>query len=150
MRNLSERLARALQAAGVPIISVSIGSNDDRATWTIDFAKEATDEQRATAAALMARLDTSEPTPVVAPRPLTPVRKIDFLRLLQADEYAAFETLAESGDPTMRYARALFDTAPELHLDDPIFTGLLQAVVEKGVLTPERAQAVVAVLTKAL
>ena len=44
-------------AATCPIHGVSIGRRDDRATWRIDFAPEATDAQRVAAAAALAAFD---------------------------------------------------------------------------------------------
>jgi leucyl aminopeptidase (aminopeptidase T) len=45
---------QALRAAGVPIVSVVIGVDGDRATWTITFDPSATSAQRAQAATLLA------------------------------------------------------------------------------------------------
>lgn len=46
-----------LTAAGIPVSGISIGRNDDRSTWRIDFAPEATDEQKAHAAQIVAEFD---------------------------------------------------------------------------------------------
>lgn len=40
-----------------PIVGVSIGREDDRATWRIDFKPEATADQRVTAQAMIAAFD---------------------------------------------------------------------------------------------
>jgi hypothetical protein len=40
-----------------PIIGVSLGRSDDKSTWRIDFAPEATPEQRDAAAAVVAKFD---------------------------------------------------------------------------------------------
>jgi hypothetical protein len=44
-------------AAVCPIHGVSIGRKDDKATWRIDFAPEASKEQKTAAAAAMAGFD---------------------------------------------------------------------------------------------
>lgn len=54
---IAGRLDAALRAAGIPIRGVSIGDPDDRATWVIHYAPEATREQIAAGAALLARFD---------------------------------------------------------------------------------------------
>ena len=46
-----------LTAAGIPVSGISIGRNDDRSTWRVDFAPEATDEQKAQAAQIVAAFD---------------------------------------------------------------------------------------------
>ena len=48
----------ALRAASIPIHGISIGRKDDRSTWRIDFAPDATDGQRALAAQIVAEFDT--------------------------------------------------------------------------------------------
>lgn len=49
-----------LTSAGIPITGISIGRNDDRATWRIDFAPEATDEQKAQAAQIVTAFDVEK------------------------------------------------------------------------------------------
>ena len=49
-------LQRAV-AAVCPIHGISIGRKDDRSTWRVDFAPEATDEQKAQAAQIVAAFD---------------------------------------------------------------------------------------------
>lgn len=49
-----------LGAAGIPVYGISIGSKDDKSTWRIDFAPEATDEQKAQAAQLVAAFDVEK------------------------------------------------------------------------------------------
>jgi hypothetical protein len=44
---------RALRAAGIPIDGVSIGSESDRATWSVSFAASANAQQRAQAQGLL-------------------------------------------------------------------------------------------------
>ncbi len=50
-----------LKAATLPVIGVSIGRTDDKGTWRIDYAPEATPEQRAAGAALVAAFDPADP-----------------------------------------------------------------------------------------
>lgn len=61
---VGERLDSALKAAGIPIISVSIGDEADRGTWRIEYAKEATDQQRADGDALLKTFDPESPAVV--------------------------------------------------------------------------------------
>jgi hypothetical protein len=63
---VAARLTRALKAAGIPIVGVSIGRPGDRSTWRIDYAPAATVEQRAAGAALLASFDPDAPEAVEA------------------------------------------------------------------------------------
>jgi hypothetical protein len=54
---VAARLTRALKAAGIPIVGVSIGRPGDRSTWRIDYAPEATAAQRTAGEALKASFD---------------------------------------------------------------------------------------------
>jgi hypothetical protein len=47
-------LDQQLRAAGIPILSVSVGTEADRATWTVQFDPSATAAQRTQAATLVA------------------------------------------------------------------------------------------------
>lgn len=47
----------ALKAAGIPIAGVSIGREDDRDTWRIDFAPGATPAEQAAAAQILSGFD---------------------------------------------------------------------------------------------
>jgi len=49
-----------LISAGIPVVGISIGRKDDKATWRVDFAPEATDEQKAQAAQLVAAFDVEK------------------------------------------------------------------------------------------
>lgn len=57
MANEAGRLYRALTATGLPVVSVSIGTVADRATWRVDYAAAATAQQRADGEALKASFD---------------------------------------------------------------------------------------------
>lgn len=61
-------LDRALRAAGVPIVGVSIGKAADKSTWRIDFDASATPQQRTQAAQLVATFDPKDPTIVASVR----------------------------------------------------------------------------------
>ena len=50
---------RALEAANVPVVGVSIGDPDDRDTWRINYAKQVTDQQRADGEAVRKSFDPS-------------------------------------------------------------------------------------------
>jgi len=61
MRNTAaERLDVAVKAVA-PIYGVSIGLMEDKKTWEIQFTPEATEQQRANAAAILAAFDPAEP-----------------------------------------------------------------------------------------
>ncbi len=62
---LATQLHAALVEAGVPLVGVSIGRPDDRATWVVQFAPQATPQQRAAADAVIAAFDAS-PSAVAA------------------------------------------------------------------------------------
>ena len=53
------QLHNALTATGIPITGISIGRKDDRLTWRIDFAPDATDEQKSQAAQIVAAFDVA-------------------------------------------------------------------------------------------
>lgn len=48
-----------LSAAGIPVVSVG-GKATDRSTWRVDFAPEATDEQKAQASQIVAAFDVEK------------------------------------------------------------------------------------------
>lgn len=52
---------RKLVAAGVPIVGVSIGRVQDKSTWRVDFAPEATQADRDTAGKVLTALDLNAP-----------------------------------------------------------------------------------------
>jgi hypothetical protein len=57
---LAQRLHQAV-AAVAPVVGVSIGEETEKDTWQIDFAPEATEQQRAAAEAVIAELDPTAP-----------------------------------------------------------------------------------------
>jgi len=56
MATLAELVDGALRAAGIPIVGVSIGTDGDRATWSVQFDPAATGPQRTQAASILASL----------------------------------------------------------------------------------------------
>ena len=48
-----------ISAAGIPVVSVG-GKATDRSTWRVDFAPEATDEQKAQASQIVAAFDVEK------------------------------------------------------------------------------------------
>lgn len=63
-----ERLHAAV-ANVAPIVGISVGDVQERASWRVDFADDATPEQRAAAAAV---IDTFDPDAPVVPQSVTP------------------------------------------------------------------------------
>lgn len=63
---VAERLDRALRAAAIPILGVSIGDEQNRATWRIDYHPSATAQQRSDGEALRASFDPLAQTTVDA------------------------------------------------------------------------------------
>lgn len=54
MATIAELVDTTLRAAGVPIIGVSLGSESDRTTWSVQFDPSATAAQRTQAASILA------------------------------------------------------------------------------------------------
>jgi hypothetical protein len=63
---VAERLDRALRAAGIPIVGVSVGNDADRTTWRIDFQAAATAQHRTDGEALRLSFDPLAQTAVDA------------------------------------------------------------------------------------
>lgn len=59
---MSLELLHAAITAVAPIDGVSIGARADKATWRVSFRPEATDEQKAAAASVVAAFDLDAPT----------------------------------------------------------------------------------------
>ena len=97
MISLAQRVHRAIELQA-PIAGVAIGSVDDRATWRIDFAANATDEQRLMAEAALAAFNV-EALPV--PSSVTPFqarRALNAAGLRQAAETAISSASEETRD----------------------------------------------------
>lgn len=62
---LAAKLDQALRAAGLPIVGVSLGREEDRATWTVQFTEDADATQQKAAAQLVTDFDPAvEAVPV--------------------------------------------------------------------------------------
>lgn len=59
MKKVSTALDEALKAAGVPIVGVSVGRENERSTWRVDIAAGATPEQVQAAEAVLDAFDPS-------------------------------------------------------------------------------------------
>ena len=57
--NVARQLHRALEAAGLPILGVSIGQLDDKATWKVHYQPSASAAQRAQGAQVVTSFDAS-------------------------------------------------------------------------------------------
>lgn len=65
-RVIAERLERALRAAVIPILGVSIGTPTDRSTWRIHYAPSATAQQQVDGEAIKATFDPNAPATIDA------------------------------------------------------------------------------------
>ena len=82
MPKLAEQLDSALRAANVPILGVAIGRETDRGSWRVDYAPEATGEQRMTGAGVLASFTPTDPA--VAQRTLAAEAQQVFTKPVQA------------------------------------------------------------------
>lgn len=134
---LAAALDHALKAAGLPIVGVSVGNPDDRSTWTIHYAENATDEQRATAAAVLRTFNLA-----VAVVPT--LSRLEFARLFTVAEDIAIDDAAQAGDKQVRYFSRRLELAADVRLDHPDVAAGLGLLVAKGLITPERRDAILA------
>src|SRR6266496_6470347 len=63
---IAEVLDGALKAEQIPIDGVSIGDPADRSTWTAQYRKDVTDEQRKQGDAILAALDPTDAATMTA------------------------------------------------------------------------------------
>lgn len=61
MADTAALLDATLRAAGIPIVSVSLGSLGDRSTWVVQYADTATDPQKAQGESIRATFDATAP-----------------------------------------------------------------------------------------
>ena len=66
--DLAAAFHRAVAAAGVPLVGVSIGLPNDRRTWRIHYAANATAQHVATGEALILSFDPADPVVVARER----------------------------------------------------------------------------------
>lgn len=115
---LAATLDRALRAVA-PIAGVSIGRDDDKSTWRIDYADTATAAQKAAAEAVLAAFD---PAAEEAPLRLSKLAIVDRLSDAELDTFLALrsgtaETVLPLG-PAQQIRLALrWDNANEI---DPL------------------------------
>jgi hypothetical protein len=61
MADLAALLDQTLRAAGIPIVGVSIGVVNDRATWQVQYDAAATDAQKTQGESIRATFDATAP-----------------------------------------------------------------------------------------
>lgn len=61
MIGIGTALHRAIEAAGLVIAGVSIGTKADKGTWRVDFTKPPTPDEKALAASVIAAFDPAAP-----------------------------------------------------------------------------------------
>lgn len=95
---IADQLDRALKAAGLPIVGVSIGDPIDRSTWQIQWPPITTKEDKAAASAILAAfvpLDEPPPSTITTDELLAYLAK----KLGVPLEVARAEIAAEKVDP---------------------------------------------------
>ena len=100
---LAAQLTQTISAS-VPIVGVSIGDPNDKATWKVQFAPGATKADQDTAAAIVAAFDPTAPATVSAGKDLD-ANAIDTDFLIQAVGLALWEELQKCqviGGQTLR------------------------------------------------
>ncbi len=134
---IAAALDQAVKAV-CPVLGVSIGDADDRSTWRVDFADEATDEQRALAAAALAEFVPPGPSYQITPAKLwrrcTPAEAVTL-----RDVLLSFEA---SQDPVEVQLAMVFRAANILASDDADF-GALDSIL-RAVLGDARAEELLA------
>ncbi len=122
------RLLHAAVAAACPIDGIAVGNTADRATWRIDFARGATQEQRAAARAIIEAFDPEAPAPDPSQRQIHP---FDFRQRFTRDQRVAFDG---STDPDVVDLRGAFYACDAIGLDDAATIGGLGLLVSKGII----------------
>lgn len=95
-RLLTSRLVRAIAAAGVPILSVDIGSESDKSTWRVQPP-----ERQAEAQPTIDAFDVNDPAHVVTEKDA----EIDNLPALRALAEATFELKSNAWSKSQFLAR---------------------------------------------
>lgn len=114
-----------------PIHGVAIGKPDDKATWRIDFADDATAEDRAAAAALMAAFD---PAGVKAPVRIDLSLLLE--RLTRTEKAAAGAFMVQN--PAMLVDILEAAARGDFRADNPDTGRFTEALIEARVVTAER------------
>ncbi len=86
------RLDRALRAAGIPIIGVSVGTEADRSTWVVQYDPSATAQQKSDGAALVATFNPTDPGFAAADLDAEVTRALDQERLISAVVWTILDT----------------------------------------------------------
>lgn len=124
-------------AAVCPIEGVSLGAQDDKETWRIDFSSGASDEQKAAAQAVVTAFD---PVTVVVPNNIT---KPAFLALFTSAELLAISAATRTSD-TINIWMITAQAHDMIDLSDPLTKQGLDALVTAGLITSDRETAILA------
>lgn len=89
MSTLAARLDRTLKAAGVAVVSVSIGMDTDKATWTVQPAS-----LQGAAQSIIDAFDPNDPALDVADRDAAIKQALDTDRLISAVVWCIIDTFA--------------------------------------------------------
>lgn len=120
-------------AAVCPIEGVSIGVEEDKSTWRIDFLAAATPAQRKAAAAVVAAFDIA--APVYKRRGLS---YGEFEALFTNDELDRVTAAAAGGNAQIFRWLLRASGAPKIDLDDASVVTGLDLLVSAHLLTTER------------
>ena len=119
MDALAARVAAAIGSV-CPIVGLRIGKGDDKSTWQIEFAEEATAEQREAALEVINGFDFDAPPVPASVTPRQARLAIEAVGLTAQVEAA----VDQAGTP----ARIAWDYALEIRRDDSLLVQLAQAV----------------------
>lgn len=120
---IAEKLYAAMTAAGIPIVGVSIGRTDDKATWRVDYADGAGADAKTAAAAVIAAFDgvkADEPPP----RHLSKVTILDRLNAVGLVKQA-FDAMGGPGSYVYERWQAAGDMIDITH---PLVVQVLDAI----------------------
>jgi hypothetical protein len=125
-------LDRAIRAVA-PIEGVSVGAPEDKQSWRIDFAAQATEDERAAAEAVVAGFDPGLPE---IPQSVTPLQARKAIRA--AGLKPQVDAALVAGGEEVQEA---WDYAIEINRRDPL---LLQIAAEAGLSAAELDQLFIA------
>ena len=136
-RPLSTRVDEALKAAGVPIHGIWPDDPNDKRTWRVDFAPEATAADRATAAQV---IDDFDPDDLSKEPRLIAAR--DILRRMTGDEHRWLTTLSARDDEVLRLW-TIMRAGGEVNTNTPEFSDGWTAIMLAGIpsIWPDQAVA---------
>jgi hypothetical protein len=116
----ADSLHKAIEAVA-PIIGVSIGQMDDRATWRIDFARDASEEQRAAARAVLEAFDVDAGTL------LSTIAKDVIWRRASDQEAEQMEALLQAQPVRLR---RIYEGATSISTEDELYSVLSAALTQ--------------------